>query len=336
MQEITIRANEAGQRFDKFLGKYMDKAPKSFFYKMLRKKNITLNGKKAAGSEKLCEGDLVKLFLSDETIDSFSSRCILPSGSQRAASGSQRNTSGSLCPAILYEDSQVIFFDKPAGMLSQKAAADDFSLVEYLIEYLTESGQLAEDDLRAFRPSVCNRLDRNTSGIVAAGKTLAALQELSAMFRDRSMKKYYMTLVKGHVSEGRLIRGYLTKDPRTNRVAFSETELEGAAPIETEYRPLCTGERTTLLEVHLITGKTHQIRAHLASQGHPIAGDPKYGDPSFNGIFREKYGLRCQLLHAARICIPECEGALEPLSGKEITSPLPELFRKICQEEGVL
>ena len=234
MIEHEIRINEAGQRLDKFLGKYMPLAPKRFFYKMLRKKNITLNGKKAAGQEKLAEGDRIRFFLSDETVSKFT-------GSAQTTEKQERKRPA-VPPVeldILYEDRHTLFINKPAGMLSQKAAADDVSLVEYVTGYLLKSGQITDDELRTFHPAVCNRLDRNTSGIVAAGKTLAALQELSAMFRDRTLRKYYLCFVAGSVKEGAHIDGYLVKDPKTNRVSFSKTETAGAVRIETEYRPLC-------------------------------------------------------------------------------------------------
>ena len=226
-------------------------------------------------------------------------------------------------------------------MLSQKAAAEDVSLVEHLIAYLLKTGQISEEALATFRPSVCNRLDRNTSGIVAAGKSLAALQQLSAMFRERSLKKYYLCLVHGRVTEARRISGFLSKDERTNRVRVQRagerrSPQKEEARIETEYRPLRSGDGVTLLEVHLITGKTHQIRAHLAAEGHPIIGDYKYGMRSVNGSFKREYGLSTQLLHSCRLCFPECTGALSELSGREITAPVPDLFRRICREKGVM
>ncbi len=181
MIEHEIRSNEAGQRLDKFLGKYMPLAPKSFFYKMLRKKNITLNGKKSRRSGKACRRrpdpllsvgrDGLKIYRPAQTTEK------------------QQHKSPAVPSVeldILYEDNHTLFINKPAGMLSQKASADDVSLVEYVTGYLLKSGQITDDELRTFHPAVCNRLDRNTSGIVAAGKTLAALQELSAMFRDRT------------------------------------------------------------------------------------------------------------------------------------------------------
>ena len=313
MKELCIGSNEAGQRLDKFLGKYMDQAPKSFLYKMLRKKNITLNGKKALGNEILSAGDTVKLFLSDETVSKFSR-----SRTQETYKPKSRGQGTKL--DILYEDEHTIFINKPAGMLSQKAAPGDVSLVEHLIAYLLESGQITEEELRTFRPSVCNRLDRNTSGIVAAGKTLAALQELSAMFRERSLLKYYLCLVKGGIKESRRIKGYLTKDRLKNTVSVQKEKAEDAALIETEYRPVSSGEGVTLLEVHLITGKTHQIRAHLAAEGHPIAGDYKYGDRAFNEKLKKEYGLSSSFI-LPDCAFPAAEARCPIFQGKRLPRP---------------
>lgn len=325
MKVLIIGSNESGQRLDKFLAKYMPLAPKSFLYKMMRKKNITLNGKKTTGSERLSEGDTIKLFLSDETADKFAGNRIFTVSSGHTLEKLD----------ILYEDANTLFINKPPGMLSQKAAKDDMSLVEYITGYLLETCQISEEQLRTFRPSVCNRLDRNTSGIVSAGKTLAALQELGQMFRERSLKKYYLCLVEGTVTQGAHISGFLKKDRRTNKVVLDHIMSEGASRIETEYRPIGKGENVTLLEVHLITGKTHQIRAHMASVGHPIIGDFKYGSRKINERFQKQYGLTSQLLHSVRLVLPECSGTLAPLSGRTITAPLPELFIKICEDKKI-
>lgn len=325
MKELMIGSNEAGQRLDKYLGKYMKEAPKSFLYKMLRKKNITLNGKKAIGNEILSVKDVVRLYLSDETINKFSSENKI-----------FYNKGMYTEPDIIYEDTSTIFINKPIGMLSQKAAEKDVSLVENLIEYLIRSRQITIEELRTFSPSVCNRLDRNTSGIVAAGKTLPALQQLSKMFHDRTLKKYYICLVKGIVSEPACIDGYLVKNKHNNRVSISNDPDENSSRIITEYRPVNSANNLTLLEVHLITGKTHQIRAHLSSAGHPIIGDYKYGDFIINEKFKTRFGLESQLLHSARIRFPVCDGELSALSEKELTAPLPALFSKICSETGVI
>ena len=322
MKEFIINENEAGQRFDKYLGKLLREAPKSFFYKMLRKKNITLNGGRATGNEKLSTGDHVKLFLSDETFGKFA-------GVQETAARAHQKLD------IVYEDDNILLINKSVGMLSQPADDKEPSLVEYLTGYLLESGAVTEASLHTFRPSVCNRLDRNTSGLVAAGKSLTGLQELSSLFHDRSLHKFYRCLVNCVIKNEKYIKGYLHKDEKCNKVTVQETETSGALPIETRYRPLGDNGTVTLLEVELITGRTHQIRAHLAGTGHPLIGDYKYGRRTLNDEYRRKYGLKSQLLHAYRLEIPEIEGRLSYLSGKEFTAPLPYLFQKILKEEHV-
>lgn len=318
MREITVKKNESGQRFDKFLCKYLSSASKSFVYKMLRKKNITLNDKKATGTEKLSNGDVVKLFLSEETIAKFSQ------GESIQLTNEELD--------IIYEDDNIVLINKPVGMLSQKASDSDVSLNEHFISYMVHSRQLTLNDLSTFKPGICNRLDRNTSGIVSAGKSLIGLQELSRLFKDRSIGKYYLCLVTGVVSKSESIDGYLVKNSRTNQVSITECKSEDAVRIETEYMPLHVYNDATLLEVHLITGKTHQIRAHLASIGHPIIGDPKYGNPKVNAFYKETYGLRCQLLHAYRVVFPEMTGELENLSKKEFTASVPLVFDRILEQ----
>lgn len=318
MREITIGKNEAGQRLDKFLAKYMNLAPMSFFYKMMRKKNITLNGKKCAGAEKLSEGDLVKLFLADETIEKFSEV--------------KTKKVKSIKLDILYEDADILLINKPSGMLSQKAKDTDTSLVEYLTGYLLETGSVTEESLRSFHPSVCNRLDRNTSGIIAAGKSLAGLQMLSEVFRDRTVHKYYMCIVEGQMTEKRTIDGWLLKDEKTNKVRIlPKADPEGKAlRIQTRYEPLAAGQSYTLLKVTLLTGRSHQIRAHLASIGHPIVGDKKYGAAP------NRYQIRSQLLHSCRLEFPKLTGQFERLSGKAFEAPLPDEFLKMAAGEHLI
>lgn len=329
MKKIMVSPNEAGQRLDKLLAKYMSEAPKSFLYKMLRKKNIKLNGKKAQGNEKLNPGDEITLFLAEETIEKFSGRRIMVNTDiSRALAANVRLD-------IIYEDEHVLFLDKPAGMLSQKAEAQDLALNEYMIAYLIRTHAITQEELKSFKPAVCNRLDRNTSGLVAAGKTLPALQQLSDMFRERSMKKYYLTLVEGVVEQDAYIHGYLKKNEQTNKVAVSEEASEEAQEIETAYRPLAGNSRCTLLEVHLITGRTHQIRAHLASTGHPVIGDYKYGNHSTNTYFKKHYQVQAQVLHAWRMEFGSCRGALSKLSERELEAPLPDLMKAILEGEKI-
>ena len=324
-----IEKNEAGQRLDKFLAKYMNEASKSFFYKMMRKKNITLNGKKCEGNEKLAEGDVVKLFLADDTIEKFSSV--------------QVQEVKKVDLDILYEDDEIILVNKPAGMLSQKAKETDESLVEYLIDYLLGSGKLTESGLRAFRPSVCNRLDRNTSGIVAAGKSLAGLQMLSGVFKDRSIHKYYQCLVSGEIRDVKTVDGWLLKDEKKNQVRIltdvEAKRFEGKGGdeepkrIRTKYEPIATDGRFTLLRVTLLTGRSHQIRAHLASLGHPIVGDFKYGGVS--KVNPSGRTVKYQLLHSYRLEFPKLAEPFAYLSGRVFEAPMPGYFASVLKETGI-
>ena len=326
MQELHVTENEAGQRLDKLLAKFLNQAPKSFLYKMMRKKNIVLNGKKCTGNEKLKQGDSIKLFFSDETIEKFSA------GTYAIPKKEKIN----MLP-IIYEDEQVLLMNKPVGVLSQKAKDSDVSAVEILINYLMETDQLSKEQFRTFHPSICNRLDRNTSGILVAGKTLPALQEMNRFFKERTIAKYYRCLVKGRVIKNEeYIKGYLVKDQKTNKVSITKKKTEEGVPIETEYCVIQSNDEVSLLEVHLITGKTHQIRAHLASIGHPIIGDYKYGDKQINEMYRQVYGLKSQLLHAYRLEMPSSNGSMAYLNDKKFVAELPDKFIKICKDKGVL
>lgn len=316
MKLITVHKQEEGQRLVKLLGAYLKEAPNSFFYKMLRKKNITLNGKKADGTEKLKCGDEIRLFLSDETYEKFAGK-VQPKEKFPMAKLN-----------IVYEDSNVIFINKPAGMLSQKSVPSDVSLNEYLLGYLEKSGQWKQEESKAFRPSVCNRLDRNTSGMVICGKSMAGLQQMAALLKDRSLHKYYLCLVKGVMTEGQHLEGYLLKDENSNQVKIFQKETEGAAHIITEYEPLYTDGEATLLKVTLVTGKSHQIRAHLSSIGHPIIGDPKYGDRKVNAFFRETHGIKNQMLHAWKLTFPELAEPLDNLSEKSFEAEPAGLMKQ--------
>ncbi|HAU85470.1 MAG TPA: RluA family pseudouridine synthase [Lachnospiraceae bacterium] len=314
MREIEINKNEAGQRLDKLLAKYMNKAPKSFIYKMLRKKNITLNKKKADGSEKLEVNDRVQLFLSDETIEKFTELDVV---------------SNEVDLNVIYEDDNILVINKPAGMLSQKAKPEDESLTEYVIAYLLKTKQLTKEDLMSFHPGLCNRLDRNTSGIIIAGKSLAGLQQMGLLLKERNIDKYYQTIVKGVIKESTCIEGYLTKDKSHNKVTISKEPVEGADYIKTQYEPLKTNGEYTLLRVKLLTGRSHQIRAHLNSIGHPVIGDGKYGDVQVNKYFKRNFNLRFHLLHSYELNFPKIEGELGNLSGKQFKAPLPSYFEAI-------
>ncbi|MBQ3513714.1 MAG: RluA family pseudouridine synthase [Lachnospiraceae bacterium] len=317
MKEIIVNRNEAGQRLDKLLGKYLNQAPKSFIYKMLRKKNIKLNDKKAEGNEILKEQDSIKLFLSEETIASFQNHDKkLPLADRKVELD------------IVYQDEDVIFVNKPAGMLSQKADANDISLNEHLLSYVIKQNILKEEELVHFRPSVCNRLDRNTSGLVLCGISLKGLQELSEALRERTVQKYYLTIVKGVVTKSGKIEGYLYKDEQKNTVIMKKEKSKDSSYVRTEYEPVSNNGTYTLLKVHLITGKTHQIRACLSLIGFPILGDSKYGDILTNQEMKKDYSLKFQLLHSYQVVFPE-DFSLKTLAGKTVTAKLPIQFLKM-------
>ena len=319
MKEFIIRTNEANQRLDKYLKKLLPNASTSFLYKMLRKKNITYNGKKAAGSEQLNTGDTVTLFFSDDTFLKFS---------QDVKALEAEFTYLSKLPMkglkVLYEDEDILAADKPYNMLSQKAGASDVSANEYLLGYLIRSGALQLEGFQTFRPSVCNRLDRNTTGLILMGKSLKGSQELSAGLRDRSIQKFYRAVVSGRVEQDAHLSGYLVKDEQSNQVQIFENMQEGAVPIETAYRPIAYGKDCTLLEIHLITGRTHQIRAHLASIGHPVIGDMKYGNEAVNQRYYEACHVNHQLLHAYRVTFAD---------GHSLQADIPKAFTRIIPKD---
>ena len=230
---------------------------------------------------------------------------------------------------ILFEDENLLILNKPAGELSQKAEAKDVSMNEYALGYLQRTGAITEESLKVFKPSVCNRLDRNTSGILIVAKTYQAAREFGEALQKRTVRKFYNCIVKGQVKRSETIDGYLWKDEKTNKVQIFKEHHEGASEIHTAYQPLKFVKNLTLLEVHLITGRTHQIRAHLSSIGHSILGDPKYGDRKLS----EKYRVKYQLLHACRLELDGFIGDFSKYNGMVITANMPKMFEKIMTEE---
>lgn len=324
MREIIIGKNEANQRTDKYLAKYFGNATKSFLYKMMRKKNITLNDKKIDGSEKLSVGDVIKVFFSDETFDKFVTK--------------QKQNIYDKIPdkvdekQIIYEDKNIILYNKPYGMLSQKADNKTYSANEFLLKYLLNSGKISEKELTTFKPAVCNRLDRNTTGMLIYGKSMCGLQTMSGLLKDRTVHKYYLCISCGVMTEPKEITGYLKKDEKNNIVSISQNKADGDY-IKTAYEPICNNGKYTLLKVLLVTGKTHQIRAHLSSIGYPILGDIKYGIIKYNDEAREKYNLSHQLLHSYKLEFEDVEGEMSYISNRTFTAEPDNMFMRILKGE---
>ncbi len=347
MQSVTIGKNQAGQRLDKFLHKFMPEAGTGFLYKMLRKKNITLNGKKAEGSELLNQGDTVAFFFSEETFLKFTGGVSgngadstkHQSGKRQIATGEYEKAYRSLKGiSVIYEDENILIAMKPAGILSQKAEPTDLSLNEWLVGYLLKTRPSLKAELNTFHPSVCNRLDRNTSGLVLCGKSLAGLQYLSKCIKERTIQKFYRTICLGNLEQGARIKGYLEKNASINKVTVRDVPGEKGKweAIETGYEPLAYADGYTLLEIELVTGKPHQIRAHLASLGHPLIGDYKYGDEKCNNSLKKQFRLEYQLLHAYRVVFPACqEGVGAMLSQKEFCAAYPREFQRITEGLGL-
>lgn len=317
MQEIKITPREENQRLDKYLMKYMNKAPKGFLYKMLRKKRIKYNGGKAEGNEILQTGDTLQLYLAEETISSFMEEKTIPTAERHFG--------------IVYEDDNLLVVNKPAGLLSHPQRDDERNtLIDQILSYLYEKGQYNPKKDSTFTPALCNRLDRNTSGIVIAGKTLAAVQAVNEAIRKGTVEKYYLTLVAGTLDKAGEISYYLAKDQEKNEVHTAKAKTAGFRSALTKYRPLAHTNAYTLLEIQLITGKTHQIRAHMQAIGHPVAGDRKYGDEEINRRIRQDFALSNQCLHAEKIRFLEKEGFLSYLYQKELTAPMPQKMQAAC------
>lgn len=322
MREMAITQYEEGQRLDKFLLKYLNKCPKGLLYKFIRTNKIKYNGKKPKGNEILAVGDQIKLFLHDEQIVTLQQ--------QKEVKESPIHFK------TVYEDEHILIVDKPLGLLTQKDKKDGHSLAEEVRYHLAANGSYDVKASNGFTPAPCNRLDRNTAGIVLVGKHLRATQEISQMLKTKQISKYYMSIVLGRITEPIILKGYHLKEKDKNEVKIVDYYVEGAKPVETRILPLQNNGRYTLIEVQLVTGKTHQIRAHLSQVGHPIIGDPKYGDPIENEYFRSHYGLCYQVLCAYKIKFELCESLFEYMENRVFTVAAPKIYSEICVGEGLI
>ncbi len=305
MKSFTIEKNDADQRLDKFLTKSCPKLPKALMYKYIRIKRIKVNGKRAEISTRLNKGDVVDMYINDEFFEKRETVYDFMSASKSID--------------IVYEDENIILLNKKVGLLSHP---DETEYVDTLItrvkRYLFEKGEWHPDEETSFTPALVNRIDRNTSGIVICAKTAEALRVLNQKMKDRELHKIYLCIVHGKMNkEKELLEGYLVKDEKKNKVFVSKKPKEGAKLIRTEYRVLGCRDGLSLLEVNLLTGRTHQIRAHLASVGHPLVGDGKYGTNELNK--KTGYKKQCLCSHKLIFDFTTEAGGLEYLNKKEFT-----------------
>ncbi len=325
MQTLIISAGEAGQRFDKFLGKYFRDASAGFLYKMLRKKNITLNGRKAAGSEILKEADEIAVFMSDETIRKFRGVSV------------RTEEPGTFVPDVLFRSRDILVLNKPAGMLVQPGNTSEPSVADHLPGWMLEHGYLSEEELRAFRPAPANRIDRNTSGIVLCGTSYAGLRVLSEIIRNGALKKSYFVLTaKTDLKDG-VYTAWARKKAAGNMMEVKDAPEPGYARMVTGLTAVCHGRSLSLLRIELITGRTHQIRAHLGHLGAFVAGDRKYGSAPLNRKLASAYGVNRQLLHACEAVFPpEAAEKCEFPPGGRVRAPLPGDFLRVLKGEGMI
>lgn len=318
MVNIEIGINEQEQRLDKFLRKYLANAPLSYIYKAIRK-DIKVNGKRGKEDTILKLGDKVSFYISEEELDKMKK--------VRRTSKAKRQFT------VSYEDDNILIAVKPFGLLTHGDSQEKKNhLANQVVDYLIEKGDYNPRLEKTFTPAPVNRLDRNTTGLVLFAKNNETLKNLNAMIREKdSVRKCYLTIVKGALKEELYLHDKMVKDHKLNKITVIDRDAQGK-DMQTIARPLMVKDGYTLTEVEIITGRTHQIRAHLAKAGYPIIGDVKYGDRKTNDKVRKRFGLSTQLLHAYKLEFVKCAENLEYLTGKVFTAEPAEDFGRIKKE----
>lgn len=307
MKTVTIGKNDSGQRIDKFLTKSFPLLPQSLLYKYIRTKHIKLNGKRCQISTRLAEGDILSLYIKEEFFEQLPDRYDFLKAPKAIS--------------ILYEDEHILLVDKKPGLIVHPDENYHFdSLIARIQHYLYDKGEYNPKEEQSFAPALVNRIDRNTGGIVIAAKSAEALRILNLKMRDRELEKYYLCIIHGRLPQKEaLLTGYLEKNEAQNRVYISQRPSANTRTIKTKYKVLEERGAFSLLEIELLTGRTHQIRAHLASVGHPLVGDGKYGTNAQN----KATGYKKQALYSYKLIFRfrTDAGILQYLNGKEFTVP---------------
>ena len=304
MKELTIGANDAGQRLDRFVGKAVPLLPESLLQKYIRLKRIKLNGRGAKRDERLRAGDVLQLYINDEFFEKpREENSYLKVGAPKLD--------------IVYEDENILLADKKPGVLCHSAGVWDYNtLIANIQAYMAQKGEWRPKEENSFAPALCNRIDRNTGGIVIAAKNAETLRILNEKIREREIEKYYLCAVQGRPkpASGRL-ENYLFKDAVKNQVFVKDRPVPGARTAVTEYRVLRTSGALSLVECRLLTGRTHQIRVQMAHAGWPLLGDGKYGSERFNRDFEERAQALCS--YRLSFAFPTSAGLLDYLKGRE-------------------
>ena len=307
MKELKINKNDAGQRVDKFLTKTFKNLPASLMYKAIRKKDIKINKKRCKPDTKLCVGDILTLYIKDEFLEqTFDEYDFLKAPTSID---------------IIYEDENLLLVNKKPGLIVHPDENYHFdSLISRIQHYLYEKGEYNPQKENSFTPALVNRIDRNTGGIVIATKNAESLRILNQKMKNRELKKFYLCIAYSKFAKKEdVLTAYLEKNEAQNRVYIHNSPKENAKIIKTKYKVLREKGDFSLLEVELLTGRTHQIRAHLAFLGHPLLGDSKYGKNSIN---KEK-GYKWQALYSYKLKFDFSTPGetLSYLDGKEFTAP---------------
>ena len=322
MRTYNIQKSEAGQTLEKYIQKLLVSAPMSFIYKLFRKKDIKVNGHHEDRKFILKENDEVSVYIKEEQFNDFLKEKSL-------------NPNDKIKDWIIYEDENVLFVNKPAGLLVQKSVPQDESLDQLVVEYLIAKGEYHPNDDRAFKPGPAHRLDRNTSGLVAFGKNHQSLELLFNLFKNHDLiNKHYLALVVGQVEKEKgMIDAPLKKDEEKNMVSVAKD----GKTAKTVYRLLKKYKDYSLLDVTLLTGRTHQIRVHMAYINHPIIGDSKYGNFEANRLFKQQYGFSSQFLHAYTMGFGDLPKPLDNLSRKEFTAePNEEIANILTKLDNII
>ena len=311
---IEIGANEAGQRTDKFMRKVLGDVPLSKIYKAFRKGDIRVNGSKIKEKHSLVQGDIVetKYINSEFKKEEF----------QRIDNNLK----------ITFEDANILMVEKWPGVLVHADKKDgEATLTDYVLSYLFDKGDYKPENEITFTPAPCNRLDRNTSGIVMFGKNFKALKLLNEMIRERNIEKYYMALVRNRIKDG-IYEGYIYKNEDANISQVFDTEMPNTKRIAMEVKTIQSCGTFSIIDINLLTGRSHQLRAHLSHLGNAIVGDPKYGDKKMNSFFNNKYGLDYQYLYAYKAMFKNCPEDLAYMEHKTIAESLPPVLKKIKRD----